>query len=154
MKSYDLRREVKALASVSTTGLATETTLEAIRVLTESLDNKDFATELTLALIKANSDKFTFTGGKLDVNASVSAPTGIKRPIASVEILVDGNTTDDVISVSIWFDGKNGTLNGVSVPDGYVANFSANGSDTVGSIAYTVPNTKGLRVVINYVYKL
>jgi hypothetical protein len=78
----------------------------------------------------------------------------IKRPIATVESLIDGSTTDDVQSMSIWFDGKNGTLGGVIVPDGYVASFSPNGAnDTVGSIAYTVPDTKGLRVVITYVYK-
>jgi len=91
---------------------------------------------------------------KLDVNAVVSPPEGVKRNIDIVESLVNGSTTDDVQSMSIWFDGKNGTLKGVIVPDGYVATFSPNGDqDTIGSIPYTVPDTKGLRVVITYVYK-
>jgi len=78
--------------------------------------------------------------------------TTITRDIDVVESLLDGSTDADVQSVSIWFDGKNGTLDGVSVPDGYVAEFSPNGGkDLLGSIAYTVPDTKGLRVVISYV---
>jgi len=146
MKSYDLRREVKVQGLSFTGG--------ALDVNASVTIPSGISTEATLALIKANSDKFNFTLGALDVNAVISPAVGVKRPIASVESLVNGSTTDDVISVSIWFDGKNGTLNGVSVVDGYIANFSANGSDTVGSIAYTVPDTKGLRVVINYVYKV
>ena len=45
--------------------VATETTLEAARVLLASLDSKDFATETTLAAIKAQTDLLNFTGAKL-----------------------------------------------------------------------------------------
>jgi hypothetical protein len=44
---------------------ATETTLEAVRVLLASIDGKDFATETTLAAIKAQTDLLNFTGAKL-----------------------------------------------------------------------------------------
>ncbi len=44
---------------------ATETTLEAVRVLLVSLEGKDFATETTLAAIKAQTDLLNFTGAKL-----------------------------------------------------------------------------------------
>jgi len=131
-----------------------EAKLDSMIVLLISLDGKDFATETTLALIEDITSQITFTGGDLNVNASVSPAAGVKRSIDVVESLIDGSTTDDVQSMSIWFDGKNGTLDGVGVPDGYVASFAPNGgSDTVGSITYTVPDTKGLRVVITYVNK-
>ncbi len=74
------------------------------------------------------------------------------RPIEVIESTVSGSTLSGVQSMSILFDGKNGTLDGISVPDGYVASFSPNGiNNRVDSIAYTVPNTKGQRVVITYV---
>ncbi len=44
---------------------ATETTLEAVRILLVSLEGKDFATETTLAAIKAQTDLLNFTGAKL-----------------------------------------------------------------------------------------
>lgn len=57
--------------------VATETTLEAARVLLASLDSKDFATQTTLALVEAITSQMTFTGGDLNVNASVSLPAGL-----------------------------------------------------------------------------
>lgn len=44
---------------------ATESTLEAVRLLLVSLEGKDFATETTLAAIKAKTDLLNFTGLKL-----------------------------------------------------------------------------------------
>lgn len=110
------------------------------------------ATEATLSAIKAITDQMTFTGNDLNVNATVSLPAGAQRPIEVVEALADGSTTAGVQSVSILFDGKNGTLDSVSVPDKYTASFAPNGnSDTVGAIDFEVPTTKGQRVVITYV---
>jgi len=57
--------------------VSTETTLEASRVLLASLDGKDFATQATLALVEAITSQMTFTGGDLNVNASVSLPAGL-----------------------------------------------------------------------------
>lgn len=57
--------------------VATEATLEASRVLLASIDGKDFATQTTLALIEAITAQMTFTGGDLNVNASVSLPAGL-----------------------------------------------------------------------------
>lgn len=86
------------------------------------------------------------------VVATVAAPTGVKRTIDVIESFIDGSTIDNVQSFSILFDGKNGTLDGISVSDGYVSSFSPNGDqDTVTSIDYVVPTTKGQRVIINYV---
>jgi len=57
--------------------VATEATLEASRALLASLDGKDFATQATLALVEAITSQMTFTGGDLNVNASVSLPAGL-----------------------------------------------------------------------------
>lgn len=45
--------------------VSTEVTLEAARVLLDSINSKDFATETTLAAIKAQTDLLNFTGAKL-----------------------------------------------------------------------------------------
>jgi|GEM_PF-4615361 len=81
--------------------------------------------------------------------------TGAKRPIELIEAVASGNTPDNVQNVSIFFDGNGGTLNGVSVPNGYVQSFAPNkGDDTVEAQAFTVPssNPGGTpRVLIGYV---
>ena len=95
------------LTSLDGKDFATQTTLEAVRVLIASLDGKDYATETTagliktvldnikldtakldvnlstrasettLALVEAITSQMTFTGGDLNVNASVSLPAGL-----------------------------------------------------------------------------
>lgn len=78
--------------------------------------------------------------------------TGAERTINTVESLVDGSTPSGVQSMSIYFDGDNGTLDGQPVPNGYVQGFSPNkGDDTIGAMAYTVPNTGNARVIISYI---
>lgn len=61
--------------------VSTEATLEASRVLLASLDGKDFATQATLALVEAITSQMTFTGGDLNVNASVSLPAGLATEV-------------------------------------------------------------------------
>lgn len=112
------------------------------------------ATELTLLAIKAKTDQLTFISNKLRTTGEDGGGSGVgsKRTINTVESSVNGSTVDNVQSMSIYFDGKNGTLDGVTVPDGYIANFAPNGgTDTISSISYTVPTNKGQRVVITYV---
>jgi hypothetical protein len=112
----------------------------------------DLATEITLAAIKSQTDLLTFTGPDLNVSASISFPAGVQRPIELIEATVNGSTIAGVQSVSLAFDGKDGTLDGVTVPDKYIASYGPNGlTDTVGSIAYTMPTNKGQRVLISYV---
>ena len=154
-----LDAQIALLTSLDGKDYATETTLSAIKVDTASiitelttLNGVDFATETTLNAIKLQTDKLTFTGGDLNVNATVSFPAGAERPIELVEETSNGSTTSGVQSMSILFDGKNGTLDGVSVDDQYTASYAPNGvNDTVGSIPFTVPTTKGQRVLITYV---
>lgn len=77
--------------------------------------------------------------------------TGSQRTITTTQSLVNGSTPAGVQSVSIWFRGNNGTLNGVPVPNGTIQSFSPNkGDDTVGAISYVVPNTGEARVIISY----
>lgn len=153
-----LDQQISLLTSIDGK-VATEATLLTIKADTASiiaelqaLNATDFATETTLAAIKAQTDKLTFTGGDLNVNATVSFPAGAQRPIELVEATVNGSTLSGVQSMSILFDGKNGTLDGISVDDQYIASYAPNGvNDTIGSIPFTVPTTKGQRVLITYV---
>ncbi len=83
------------------------------------------------------------------INASLA---GSKRPLEFIEALAGGSTPDDVQNVSIFFDGTGGTLNGVSVPDGFSQAFAPQkGADTVAAEAFTVPTGGNLRVIIGYV---
>lgn len=154
-----LDAQIVLLTSLEGKDFATETTLAAIlasanNIITEltTLNGVSFATEPTLAAIKAQTDLLTFTGSDLNVSASISFPAGVQRPIELIEATVNGSTTAGVQSVSLAFDGKDGTLDGVTVPDKYIASYGPNGlADTVGSIAYTMPTNKGQRVLITYV---
>lgn len=61
----------------------------------------------------------------------------------------DGATPIDVTSFSILFRGDGGSLNGVSVPDGYTYN-NGNGIDPItDKIPYTVPTSGEKRVLIS-----
>jgi hypothetical protein len=68
-----------------------------------------------------------------------------------------GNTTATVKSVSLLFEGDNGAIGGVVVDSGYQVSYTASLGNTLGSIAYTVPDTadgdfsNSPRVVIQYV---
>ncbi len=84
----------------------------------------------------------------------VTLLTGSKRPIQTIQAVLDGSTPDNVQSMTILFDGTGGTLDGIAVEDGFTDSFAPNkGDDTVAAIPFTVP-TAGLaipRVVISYV---
>jgi hypothetical protein len=62
-------------------------------------------------------------------------------PVARVPSIVkftsaSGSTTTGVKAVSLFVESDDATIGGVAVPDGYIANFSAEGSHTVDSIAF------------------
>ena len=81
-----------------------------------------------------------------------AALAGSKRPLEFIEALADGNTPDNVQNVSIFFDGPNGTLDGVDVPNGFSQSFAPDkGADTVAQIPFTVPTAGAARVIIAYV---
>ncbi len=77
MKSYDLRREIKATASISTDGLATEVTLDGI---------------------KNQTDLLSFTNGALDVN-STPAEGGATEVTLSDLLLFQKRTENILVSL-------------------------------------------------------
>ena len=86
------------LASINGKDFATETTLLAIEGLLTLLEGKDFATETTQAGIKAQTDKLTFTGNDLNVNASFS-------PGISPQIISTVNATETPLGIGGIFTG-------------------------------------------------
>lgn len=61
-------------------------------------------------------------------------------------------TTDaDAFSLSIIFDGTNGTLNGISVPDGFEASYPARSNGGfLDTIDFVVPTGGNAKVLIAY----
>jgi len=70
-----------------------------------------------------------------------------------VEYVVDGST-DICLSCAIYFEGSGGTLNGVTVKNGFVASYSGTFRNQVSPIAFTIPtipDSSGLqRVLVGY----
>jgi len=64
--------------------------VDGIETLLASIDGK-VATEVTLAAIKAQTDLFTFTGGDLNVNATVTIPPGLatEATLAAIKAQTD-----------------------------------------------------------------
>ena len=157
---------------LNTDDVSTETTLSA---LLTAFNAEDFATETTLDAIKSQTDQLTFIGDDLKVTLDgetvnidtnglateakqddiIAELEGEKKDIEVDEVTAAGAqlTDDDVQSMSILFIGRLGTLDGVTVPNGYFAEFSPNGpNDTVSSIGFTVPTAgAGQRVIVTYV---
>lgn len=75
---------------------------------------------------------------------------GISRLPAVVNALANGSTTAGAKSVSLWFRGNNGTLNGVPMPNNAIMSFTADQGSTIGAIPFTVPNTGEVRIIITY----
>jgi hypothetical protein len=73
---------------------------------------------------------------------TTSVFSGNNETISLVEDTVAGTrNTDIALSMSIRFYGSGGALNGVTVPDGYEANFSGTMRNEIASIPYTVPTS-------------
>ena len=86
------------------------------------------------------------------LTAILATLTGAERDPVVIESLADGTTPAGVQNFSIGFDGPGGSLDGVDVPNGYIANFSPQkGDDTVDGIPYTVPTGGNMKVIIAYV---
>ena len=85
MKSYDLRREIKASATISTDGLATEATLLGV---------------------KSQTDLLSFTDGALDVNATVNVPEGAATEVTLADLLLFQKRTESIL-VSLLEEQQN-----------------------------------------------
>ena len=63
----------------------------------------------------------------------------------------DGNTNGGVKTVSLWFRGENGTLDGEVMPSGTKITYRADdNNDTINSIPFTVPTNGASEVIITY----
>jgi hypothetical protein len=68
-----------------------------------------------------------------------------------VEVVALGvQVTDVALSLTILFDGEDGKLDGVTVPDGFIATYTGTLRNQVASIAYVVPTVGNKRVLIAY----
>ena len=76
--------------------VSTEATQELIRQLLVLLNAKDYATETTQAGIKSTTDQLTFTGGDLNVNASLNT-TGLSTEETSSNIDLNTNRTESLL---------------------------------------------------------
>lgn len=103
--------------------------------------------------------KNKFTGGSkaiqlLEDIASGQQPpiTPTERDVTSFEAITSGVIPTGAVSVSFLFRGNNGTIQGSVRPNNYGKDFApmANG-DTYGEIAYTVPTSGQMRILIEVV---
>jgi len=103
--------------------------LNAIVTELQTLNSTDFATETTLAAIQ-------------------TLLTGTSKTINTIQATTNGSTTAGVKSVSLFFRGNGGTLDGMPVPNQYIANFEVTKpEDILPAIPYTVP-TSGLSEIL------
>lgn len=105
-----LLTSIDTKVATETTLQALETTANAIEVLLTTLNSKDFATETTLAAIKAKTDLLNFTGLKLRTtgeDASGGGGASINEKLLQVDSV--GTTTylgyadaGSLTSASVW----------------------------------------------------
>lgn len=74
---------------------------------------------------------------------------GTSKTINLVEENSNGSTDAGVKSVSLLFRGSGGSLDGVSVPDGFSTDYSD--LSGVNAIPFTVPTSGEGRIIISYV---
>lgn len=81
---------------------------------------------------------------------SVALATTARIPSA-VSAIANGSTTAGVRSVTLWFRGANGSVDGVRIPNNGIITYKADAQgDTLNSIAYVVPTTGEARIIITY----
>lgn len=90
MKSYDLRREIKASATISADGLATEAKQDEI------IANQTDGTQKT-QIVDVGGEAVTVTDGKLDVNATVPAPEGGATEVTLADLLLFQKRTENLL---------------------------------------------------------
>jgi hypothetical protein len=108
--------------------------------------------ELLTELIELNLAAATIVATEEKQDVIISQLEGSLRTINVVEVNTSGSTVSGLQSVSLLYEGNGGTLNGVTVPNRYMASFSPNGiNDTVDSVSYTPPTTGAGRIIITSV---
>ena len=124
-------------------------------------------------LLVSNSDgvsdtiEFTFTNpATIEVTWSDGASSTGGGSVDDILAVITGNTetpelvedtnsggsgvTDVALSVALYFDGDGGTLEGVAVPDGFIAEYSGTFRNQVDELDYEVPIGGNGRVLIAY----
>lgn len=146
--------------AVNTTGINLEATQLLVKAKTDNIDaalttlfgtlgQKTAAGSAPVTLSDENVNQLAAM--VTDLAAIEVLLTGQSRVPSVVTATVDGSTTGGVKSVSLWFRGGGGTLDGSSVPGGTRTTFSADDNDdTVASIAYTVPTGGAQEIIITY----
>ena len=86
-----------------------------------------------------------------DQSAIPVTQAAVARVPSVVSAVANGSTTAGVRSVTLWFRGANGTLNGVGIPNNGIVTFKADGqNDTLNALPFTVPTTGEARIIITY----
>ena len=90
MKSYDLRREIKASATLSADGLATEAKQDEI------IANQTDGTQKT-QIVDIGGEAVTVTDGKLDVNAVIPPVEGGATEVTLADLLLFQKRTESIL---------------------------------------------------------
>jgi hypothetical protein len=123
----------------------------------EYVANQAGWTNDTAGLLQALSDVNSWCGGGASL-FEAAAVGNSETPSVVVDAVPanPGNTVAGVKGVSILFEGTGGSLGGVAMNSGQIMTYDASMANTVGSIAYVVPNVADAnfplspRVVITY----
>lgn len=99
-------------------------------------------------IIRVNSVGSTGGATEATLASVLTALLNVNRTIGFIQSTVNGNTPSNIASFSIAFRGTGGTLNGIPVPENYIANYG-NGKDPItNALPYTVPTAGENRVII------
>lgn len=141
-----------AAVSATLTSIKTDTANLDVALSTRASESTLATASATLTSILGNLDVALSTrASEATLTALVTLLTGTSKVPTVVSAVVDGSTTAGVKSVSLWFRGNNGTLGGVSVPNGSRFTYSADdNNDTIASLSFTVPTTGESRIIITY----
>ena len=153
------------LTAFNAEDFATETTLAALNALLVTIDGVLDAVKLDTAAMVVDlaalevlqtATNALLTAIDLDTSAiAVSTAaidtklTGASRTAAVSVAVIDGATAAGAQSVSFYFRGTGGTLDGAAMPSGIVITFTPlKGEDTVGAINYVVPTAGASQIII------
>ena len=117
------------------------------------INNKKYNQETTQTLVASTNQDIADNTADLNVDTF-----GSTDRISFEEITIAGfYTTDPCISVSLNFQGTGGTLNGITVQDGFIISFSASLRNVLNGIDYTIPtapdSSGNQRVLLGYTKK-
>lgn len=126
-----------------------DSVLDTIALDTANLDTplSTLATEATLLIVNTALSNILTEVQSIDTRL-----TGAVKTATYVIATVDGSTPAGVQSLSMRYEGANGTFNGAVVPNNATLIFQPNkGEDTLAAVVYTVPTTGSARILITYI---